>query len=213
MQPLPYFQDRADAGDQILAHIRSRRRQPDLVLGISGGGVEVAAPIARALNLPLHIAIIETGSGTMRRLEATSRMRATMRETVFLNAASNTAAAGRALFEADMEDLEARHAAHHSLPPVDHQHVLLVDDGLHPDTQVHAALHALKTAGAASIILAAPFMTKASEVLHTPECDAIVSIQQPDEYGAATEFYVDPTPPTPEQVRALLDELSEPAAA
>ncbi|RME26821.1 MAG: hypothetical protein D6798_05875 [Deltaproteobacteria bacterium] len=208
MQPLPYFQDRTDAGEQLVERLRPHRDRIDLVLGLSGGGVEVAAPIARALGLPLHIAVIETGGGTLHRLEATSRMRASLRGAGFLDAAPSTADAGHARFEADLAELEARHAAHHDLPPVEDRRVLLVDDGLHPDTQVQAALQALRSAGAASIILATPLMTEASATHHGPACDEIIALHRPDDYGAATEYYVDPTPPTPDRVRALVAELS-----
>ncbi len=213
MSSAPLFADRADAGRRLLRRVLVQLdTEPQLVIGLSGGGVEIGGEVARALKCPLAIAVIESGGSTTRRVEATQRMRATIGETGFLNTGGTKAASDRARQDADRGELTARHGARHGLPDVQGKRVLLVDDGLHPDTQVNTALQELRLAGASHIVLAVPFLTRSSADLHGSECDDIVAIDILDEYGAATQFYTDPSPPSPDDVRGLLAELGEAAS-
>src|SRR3989337_982054 len=52
------FRDRAHAGQILADMLRSYRASDALVLAIPAGGVPVAAAIARALELPLDVAVV-----------------------------------------------------------------------------------------------------------------------------------------------------------
>lgn len=203
----PLFRDRREAGLRLAGRLHHLAGTEPLVLGLSGGGLVVAVVVADALGAGADIVNVHSGDSTRHRLEATSRMRANLRETGFLNAAGGSAMAAQAAADAELAGLEERHAGHAEMPEVLGRTVVLVDDGLHPDTEVHAALRALRLGGAIYVVLATPFLTRASADLHDSETDEIVALAIPDEYGAATEFYADPTPPELPEVQALLGRL------
>lgn len=204
MTRTPTLHDRRDAGVKLAERMHHLADKDPVLLGISGGGVTVGAVVAEVLGLSLDILSVDLGDSTRHRIAATSRMRDNMRETGFLNAAGNTSAALDALNEATLIDLGERHVSRTELPDVLGRTVVLVDDGLHPDTMVHAALRALKSAGASTIVLATPFLSESSAALHESELDELIALEIPLEYGAATEFYDDPTPPTLAEVKAIL---------
>ncbi len=54
------FANRADAGRQLAAVLRSRAPTAPVVIGIVRGGVPVAAEIARALQAPLDICVVRS---------------------------------------------------------------------------------------------------------------------------------------------------------
>lgn len=55
MNPRQLFRDRAEAGRQLAARLRSYRDQSPIVLGLPRGGVSVAYEVARALDAPLEV--------------------------------------------------------------------------------------------------------------------------------------------------------------
>lgn len=213
MTSLPFFEDRREAGLRLAQQLQHLAGEDPLLLGVSGGGVEVAAVLAEALGAPLDILAMDSSGSTRHRLAATSRMRRTIRDTGFLNAAGNTALNAEAVTQANMVDLEERSLGHRDLPDVFERTVILVDDGLHPDTEVHAALRTLRRAGVAHLVLATPFLTKATADLHDSEVDELVALEIPQEYGAATDFYVDPAPPDLDYVQMLLKRFRPRAVA
>ena len=53
------FQDRADAGQQLATHVRERKLEAPIVVGLPRGGVPVAYEIARELCAPLDVVIAQ----------------------------------------------------------------------------------------------------------------------------------------------------------
>ncbi|MER3602274.1 MAG: hypothetical protein C4339_06130 [Nitrososphaerota archaeon] len=57
------YVDRIDAGERLAAHVMLSGRRPELLLGLSPGGLHVALGLARALNLPFsHFLVLEIES-------------------------------------------------------------------------------------------------------------------------------------------------------
>lgn len=200
----PAFRDRMDAALQLAgraAHLAATR---PLVLALTEGGVVVAVTLARALRAPVDIVVLDHGASTRRRMEAEARMRGRAGASVLMDVASGGMRADQRWAGAEMSDLIERLSHHDDLPPVDARAVVLADDGLSPDTDIHATLRALRLAGAATVVLATPFLTRSSADLHESELDELLALQVVEEFGAATDFYQEPGPPSTDQARALL---------
>ena len=203
--PAAPFPDRERAGAQMAARLGDLGPARPLVLAVPDGGVAVALPIARALEAPLALVMVDSGTPTRIRLEAEARMRARGAADLLFDASGGAGRAELHRVEDGLAELTERLGHHDELPPVDGRTVILVDDGLSPDPIVHGALRAIRFAGARSLTLATPFLTRASADLHDSELDRLVALRVVDSYGAATDFYHDPTPPDLEQIRATLE--------
>ena len=56
---MPFFQDRADAGQQLAEKLTDYRERRDvIVLGLPRGGVPVAYAVAKSLNAPLDVFLV-----------------------------------------------------------------------------------------------------------------------------------------------------------
>lgn len=203
-RPSPPLRDRREAGVLLARQLAGAAARHPLVLAPPDGGVLVALEIARALDAPLHLAELDSAAGTRHRLEAEARMRASGGGGSIFDAAGGAGHRTTSRLSGELAELTERMGHHDQLPEVDGRAVVLVDDGLRADTQVHATLRALRLGGAAWIALATPFLTRASADLHESELDQLASLWIVEEYGAATDFYADPTPPDAAVVRALL---------
>ncbi|MCK6506051.1 hypothetical protein L6R53_22160 [Myxococcota bacterium] len=202
--PSPPLRDRREAGALLARQLGDAAARRPLVLATPDGGVLVALEIARALDAPLHLAVMDSGAGTRHRLEAEARMRSSGGAGSIFDAAGGSGHRAMSRLADELADLTERMGHHDQLPEVDGRAVILVDDGLTADTEVHATLRALRLAGAAWVALATPFLTRATGDLHESELDQLASLWVVEEYGAATDFYVDPTPPGADAVRELL---------
>jgi putative phosphoribosyl transferase len=192
-----HFNDRADAGTQLAAALGAHAGKNTLVLGIPGGGVVVGAPIAAALGVPLRLVQVDPVARANRRRAATERMRsrAGSARSMFSSGASNvgssTERSGSDIFGANIPNVEGRT-------------VIVVDDGLHDDLEVHRTLIAFRGRGAAKLILAVPFIGAMTAEQHRSEVDEVVTLHTLVDLIDPSEMYGDATSPSIEQVQALL---------
>ena len=200
----PPLRDRREAGALLAQRLIDLAARAPLVLATPDGGVPVAMEIASALAAPLELILLDSGGGTRHRLEAEARMRTSGSGSSIFDASGGGGHAAMSRLSGELAELTERLGHHDQLPAVDGRAVILVDDGLSPDTEVHAALRALRMAGASWVALATPFLTRTTADMHDSEVDLLVSLWTVDSYGAATDFYADPTPPGSEAVREML---------
>jgi putative phosphoribosyl transferase len=173
------FRDRQHAGE-ILADMLSDYRASDaLVLGIPAGGVPVAAAIARALAVPLDMAVVskltlpwntEVGYGALA-FDGTLRLNAAL-----------VASAG--LSETDIETGKARAQekvarrvrllrGDRPFPNLSKRSVILVDDGLASGFTLMVAIEALRHQRAGKIVVAVPTAHTESAAHIAPLVDAL----------------------------------------
>ena len=197
--------DRTAAGRLLAQRLDDRRGTSPVLLALPDGGVTVAAPIARALGLPLSLAWDRSPLRPAHRRAASQRMRsAGYGSGTLFDFGGSSGRRGQELVSAELEALVSHADLHVDCPEVADRHVILVDDGLHSDQEVHATLCALRARAPASLTLATPFLTRAAADHHDSELDALVALRRLDSLGAAAEQYADPAPPALDAERALL---------
>jgi putative phosphoribosyl transferase len=199
------FQDRTDAGERLAALLGRFRGTSLVLLALPDGGVTVGLPIARALGLPLALAWEESPLRHHVRREVTARIRTEGYGTGSLfDFGGSSGRRGAELVSAEVATATDHAAATAATPEVQDRDVLLIDDGLHSDQEVHATLRSLRSSGPASLALVTPFITQAAADHHDSEVDEIFALRVLESLGAASEQYVDPTPPSLIEERRLL---------
>jgi len=87
--------------------------------------------------------------------------------------------------------------------------ILLVDNGIHTGSTVHAAIRALRELGPARVILAIPVAAPESRALIESLADELVCLAWPEPFGHVGMFYRDFTRPDEEQIRTMIRESEE----
>lgn len=162
------FANRVDAGRQLADALRYRRSLDTVVVGVTKGGVPVAAEIARALGTPLDICIVRKlvvqrvvpitigaiaeGGATYFEPERLSRFGVSSDELATTIARETREVARLSRLFRDRPPFELRG-----------RDVVLVDDGLVTGVTISAAVFAVAARGARRIELATPLA--AAEVL------------------------------------------------
>lgn len=158
----PVFADRAEAGRVLAGMLEEYRGTDALVLAIPAGGVPVAAEVARALGLPLDVAVVskillpwntEAGYGAVA-FDGTIQLNQALVDQLGLPA--EEVARGVAETRAKVERRLARLRGGRPFPPLAGRPVILVDDGLASGFTMMTAAEALRRAGASEIAVAVP---------------------------------------------------------
>jgi putative phosphoribosyl transferase len=158
----PVFADRAEAGRVLTGMLEGYRGSGTLVLAIPSSGVPVAAEVARALELPLDVAVVsktllswntEAGYGAVA-FDGTVRLNRALVDALGLTA--EEVAQGVADTRAKVERRLLRLRAARPSPRLAGRPVILVDDGLASGFTMMTAAEALRRAGASDIAVAVP---------------------------------------------------------
>lgn len=194
------FGDRDDAGRRLAGLLEGYRDRPDtLVLGLARGGIPVAAAVAQELHLPLGAVLVrklgipgheETAFGALAwaqgrtvRLLNTPLVRRILEDGV-----------RQELLDAVEERERAELLRRVDLYPGTRQDVagktiILVDDGLATGATMRAAIEAVRGAGAAAVVAAAPVGSIEAAASVEQVCDAVLCLHLPGKFGAVGSFY------------------------
>lgn len=209
------FADRRDAGRRLAERVRRSIAVDDLhdplVLALPRGGVPVAVEVAAALGAELDVLVArkvglpghpEVGIG------------AVAEGGVRVAGAELLARAGldRATFDrlADLEvtELERRVRAYRADRPLaatSGRDVIVVDDGLATGVTARAGAQAVRTRGAARLVLAVPVCARdTAERLARSDDVEVVCVLRPRRFVAVGEWYDDFEQETDERVVELL---------
>ncbi|WP_210505760.1 phosphoribosyltransferase family protein [Naasia sp. SYSU D00057] len=204
------FADRNDAGRRLARELEKLAGENPLVLGLSMGGVPVAAEIARALGAPLDVAV-------------TRRLRVPRHPEVAMGAIAEdgTRVLNSPVFLRELVtplDLalatrrERAVLADHTVrlrggrPHLDiaGRTVIVVDDGLTSGVSAEAACAMARGMGAARVVLAVPIATpEGLRLVHS--ADETVSLEVPKELAEVRDAYRDYPDVGEDEVRELLE--------
>jgi putative phosphoribosyl transferase len=184
------FRDRLEAGAALATRLEEYRTARPIVLGLTRGGVPVAAAVARILGAPLDVVVVrklgapgfpECAMGAIAEGGGTYVNAEVLRE---LELGEEDVAA---IAEREAIDLARRvrtYRGDRGSPDVRGRTVILVDDGVATGATAHAASRAVRQRGAARVILAAPVIAAESEPELRPDADEIVAVARPSPFFA-----------------------------
>jgi predicted phosphoribosyltransferase len=194
------FEDRTDAGERLAAVLTQFRERPDaIVLGLARGGIPVAAAAAKALYLPLGAVLVrklgipghdETAYGAL----AWSGGRVVR----LLNRPLIARVLEHGVRQEWLDEVEARERSEllgraESYPVISQdltgKTVLLIDDGLATGATMRAAAEAVRSAGAGSVVAAAPVGSVEAYTAVSEVCDAVLCLHLPGKFRAVGSFY------------------------
>jgi putative phosphoribosyl transferase len=211
MDPLHRFHDRHSAGHELARALESMRLPPNvLVLGLPRGGVPVADEVARKLHAPLDVLIVRKIGAPFQpelAIGAVASGNVVVRDPRAAHELDIPEATFQQLLQRERLELERRersYRADRGPLRLRGRAVVLVDDGLATGTTMLSAVRAVRAAGAASIIVAAPVASTEAIALIQPEADQLVVLQTPPYFLAVGEWYEQFDQTSDDEVKALL---------
>jgi putative phosphoribosyl transferase len=209
------FRDRRHAGQAlgwrlVDAGVLEYCPEPRVVLGLPRGGVPVAGEVARILAAPLDVFLVRKlgvpgqeelamgaiASGGVRVLNqpVIERLGVTDEEV-------------EAIARREGEVLAARERAYRDgRPPIDVKgaSVFVVDDGLATGASMRAALHAIRSFEPGHLVVAVPVGPADTCRALRDDADEVICLRMPSRFLAVGQAYVDFSPTTDDEVRAVL---------
>jgi putative phosphoribosyl transferase len=202
------FEDRRQAGRLVAEALSDLRRRPHVtVVGIARGGVESAAEVAQALDLPLDVICVRKvpmpnypelamGAVAPQGERYTNRRIASM-----LSVRQIEDAYDAAMAEARSMDERLRGGVPLNVAG---RTALIVDDGAATGASVRAALAATRNAGARQSIVALPVAPRPTAERLGRDCDRLVALLTPQRFQGVGQFYASFDPVTDARMRELL---------
>jgi len=216
LEALP-FADRTDAG-RILASKLSgySGRKNVVVLGLSRGGMPVAAAVAGVLRVPLDVlVVIKVGTpwNTELAMGAVAEGDVQVLNLSMVNELCVSDQDVEGVTSAARRELEIRERIYRcGHPPFDLQGttVILVDDGIATGCSILAAITAVRRRGATRVVVGVPVAPASGYRAIQMEADEVISVAQPDIFLAVSQWYRDFTPVSDEDVQWLLENTMSP---
>jgi predicted phosphoribosyltransferase len=202
------FIDRREAGQRLAARLDAWVALNPVVIGLTRGGVPVAAEVAARLCAELDALVVrklaspadpEVAIGAIAEGGAVW-----LRPGVEREADSGWIRGELKRQEAEVQRRVA--ALRPELPtvPVSSRVVIIVDDGVATGATLSAAVLALRVRGASSVVIAAPVASREAANNLAERADAAVFLVVPEYFEAVGKWYVDFPAVPDEEVRALL---------
>lgn len=208
------FKDRKNAGIKLAHALKSYQDRPDVVVvGLSCGGVPVAAQVAEILRVPLDIMVVrklgtpgheELAMGAI----ATGGIQVLNEEVVGALDIDNETIAGVA--ERQRIELERReffYRGKHDRISLKNCTVILVDDGLATGTTMLAALKAAQMKGASMLVVAVPVAPPDTVHLLRHAADDVICLKTPVTFSGVGMWYANFSQVTDEEVVELLEHV------
>jgi len=189
------FRDRRDAGVKLASELRST--PPAVVVGLPRGGVIVADEVAKALDMPLDIALVrklgapgepELGIG------AIAENGVEVLNIGLIDMLGISPAALDREREHQRHELERRSRLYRSgRKPLEvtNRRAILIDDGLATGATATAAARSLRARGASALILAVPVGAPTAVRDLSEEVDEVVCLERPVLFRAVGQWYED----------------------
>jgi putative phosphoribosyl transferase len=208
------FADRQRAGKVLGEALEAWRTSSPAVLALPRGGVPVGLEVARALRAPLDVLVVRKLGAPLQPELAVGAIAAgvTFVDPRLAAATGATETYLARCIEEERRELARREAAYRGdRPPlaVTGRTIIVVDDGLATGATARAAVRALRQAGAARVIVAAPVGSPDSVESLRTEADAVVCLHTPPWFRAVGEAYSDFSQTSDAEVRACLEEAEQ----
>jgi putative phosphoribosyl transferase len=206
------FRNRREAGRDLASKLQSYANRPDVVvLGLPRGGVPVAFEVAQALHVPLDVYMVRKlgvpGNEELAMGAVASGGHVVINSDVVatLRIPNEIMEAVAVRESADIARRERLYRGDRRPPDVAGKIIILVDDGVATGSTIVAAATALRSLGAARIVIATPVVAATSLPALQSAADEVVWVHAPHWFVAVGQWYLDFSPTIDEEVRALLE--------
>lgn len=217
----PQFEDREDAGKQLAGKLSHFRGRDPVVLALPRGGVPVGFEIARALQAPMDLILVrKIGAPGQPELALGAVVDGARPELVINEEVRQIFHVPDGYIEQEknrqLAEIERRRklwlGERARVDPAG-KTALVVDDGIATGATVRAALRAIRKAGPARLVLAAPVAPPETVEGLRDEADEIVCLATPVVFWAISTFYRHFPQLDDAQVADILEHVAPSAAA
>lgn len=207
------FCDRTEAGS-VLAHVlRPLELTDPVVISLPGGGVPVAAQVARALSAPLDLLLVhEIGAPDEPSLAVAAVVDGRRPDIVLdddaMSLSGATAEYVQELVPEALNDMARRRSrllGSREFLPLEGRTAVLVDDGGTSHAVLRAALEALRQRGAARLVLAVPVAPADALADLLDGVDDFVCVDQSPSPPTIDSHYANFSPVSDDEVAATLE--------
>lgn len=208
------FTNRSTAGKKLGEALSGFQNEEAIVLGMARGGVPVAAEVARTLSCPLEVLVIrklgvpfhpELAMGAIaplgvRVLDDSIVKRLKIKDHQIAD-----------VEQRERDELERRlekYRQGRSNLEIAGKVALIVDDGLATGNSAKAAVHYVKKQSPATVVLAVPVAAQDSLADLKSEVDDVVTLLEPEYFGAVGAWYQQFDQTSDEEVIDILEHFS-----
>lgn len=191
-----FWSDRRHAGRELAQRLECWHGQSGraVVIGLPRGGVEVAAEVASALELPLAtwaVRKLAHPSNPELAIGAIAPGGVELWDEPYARQLRLDAASRQGLVRSQQQELERRQRLYGDPAPADlaGRDLLVVDDGIATGMTVRAALISLRQLGPASLTLAVPVVDHQVVPLLRPLVDQLVILQEVRGLGSVGQWF------------------------
>lgn len=207
------FRDRTDAGRQLAAELLRFKDKDPVVLALPRGGVPIGREIAAMLEAPMDLVLVrKIGAPGQPELALGAVVDGPNPELVInedVKAMLHVGADYIAREEArQLEEIKRRRTLWLGTRPriaIAGKTALIVDDGIATGATVRAALHAVRRARPARLVLAAPVAPPDTVERLRADADEVVCLATPALFWAISMFYGDFPQLDDAEVSAIMD--------
>ena len=191
------FRDRTDAGRQLADKLLRFKDKDPVVLALPRGGVPIGREVAAALNAPMDLILVrKIGAPGQPELALGAVVDGPRPELVInedvkamLHVTDDFIAREEAR---QLDEIRRRRALWLGERPrvaIEGRTALIVDDGIATGATVRAALHAVRRARPAHLVLAAPVAPPDTVERLRADADEVVCLATPEMFWAISMFY------------------------
>jgi predicted phosphoribosyltransferase len=206
MSVQPIFQDRIDAGLALAQHLQHYKNEDALTLAVPRGGVPVALPVAKILQLPLEIILSKKIGHPMHKEFAIGAVSLTGQVISPNSFASDEyiQQETRQIRE-QLKAMYTRFMGNKKPTPVTGKIVIIIDDGVATGHTLLSTIEMIRKENPKKVVLAVPVASKQAAQKLSEVADEFVCVWIPSNFRSVGEFYSDFTQVTDEDVIAMLD--------
>lgn len=207
------FKNREVAGKALAEAVAAKSLPDPVVLALPRGGVPVAAEVARVLNAPLDLVMVQKiGVPWQPELAAAAVIDGKDAQIVLNEEVCAEANISRSYIDEmakeELEEIERRaklYLKDRPRVPIAGRSAIVVDDGIATGTTIRAVIKALRFKKPRLIVLAVPVAPKEAVAALRAEADDIICLETPEPFFGLSLHYADFHQVSDEEVISILE--------